>query len=59
MGIPRCAKVKYASKVDALLALKNMELRVTAGHATYAPVRAYRCRGCQRWHLTSRERAAC
>ena len=60
MKLCRCAKIKYASKVDALIALKAMELRVGAGHSTYAPVRAYRCRrGCQRWHLTSQERAAC
>lgn len=48
----------YASQVDALLTLKKLELLVTAGARPYAPVTAYRCRRCGRWHLTSKPKSA-
>lgn len=51
----RCAKLAYPSQVDALLKLKALELLTTRGERPYAPVTAYRCRRCGRWHLTSRE----
>lgn len=50
----RCGKVPYATKVDALIALKSGEVRATTGQADHAPKSVYRCRRCSRWHLTSR-----
>ena len=55
----RCGKINYATKVDALLAMGRQEVNVTMGARMskgYAPTKAYRCRRCQRWHLTSRNR---
>lgn len=58
----RCGKINYATKIDALLAMARQEVSVTTGTAKlskgYAPTRAYRCRRCLRWHLTSRGRRA-
>ena len=55
-----CQKLRYLSQVDALVALKAMELRIAAASVSsveirggYAPVRAYRCFDCTWWHLTS------
>ena len=54
----RCGKINYATKVDALLAMARQEVNVTMGTGRmskgYAPSGAYRCKRCQRWHLTSR-----
>ena len=55
--LTRCGKINYATKVDALLSMAKQEVAVTLGERTangYAPVKAYRCRRCLRWHLTSR-----
>lgn len=54
---PRCVKIAYALKVDALLALNRREIRAVAGDAVNTK-RAYYCRRCWRWHLTSQERPA-
>ena len=51
-----CQKIKYDSMVDALLALKALEIRA-AGVEAPVPVRIYRCKApCWRWHVTSRPR---
>lgn len=49
-----CAKIAYATKVEALLAMSALELMATAGDRPYAPTSAYQCPRCRRWHLTSR-----
>jgi hypothetical protein len=48
----KCAKRRYRSEIDALIALSN------AGNAhdgrAKAEVRHYRCPKCKGWHLTSK-----
>ena len=60
LRVRRCGKINYATKIDALLAMARQEVTVTTGgkglSKGYAPVRAYRCRRCLRWHLTSNGR---
>jgi hypothetical protein len=52
---PRCPKIGYRTKVDALIAMSRLEVKVTLGERPSAPVRAYACgRPCWRWHLTSK-----
>ena len=48
-----CGKIRYDSQVSALLALKSREVREVAGENVHVK-RAYYCRRCFRWHLTSR-----
>lgn len=47
-----CMKLRYRDSVSAKLALAKLQ-RQDKPHHTEA--RAYRCRTCQGWHLTSRK----
>ena len=46
-------KVGYHAKEDALLDLRDQQAKAAAGVMRYAPVRAYWCRSCRFWHLSS------
>jgi hypothetical protein len=47
-----CAKIQYASRRDALLALRAIS-RAYARRGLRGPQGAYLCEVCGRWHLTS------
>lgn len=57
----RCAKVRYLTRVDALLALSRTEHRArTSPHPSASKrheCRTYHCYRCRGWHLTSEVRA--
>lgn len=45
-------KVRYRDRIAALMALATLRHQDKAGHIE---TRAYRCRYCRGWHLTSQE----
>ena len=60
---PKCSgrcrksgKIKWNTKLDALLALENIEIKDKYNavlHHKYKESRAYMCPDCKGWHLTS------
>lgn len=60
---PKCSgrcrksgKIKWNTKLDALLALENIEMKDKYNvvlHHKYKESRAYMCPDCKGWHLTS------
>lgn len=48
----RCHKVAFGSEAEAMRRL--IELALKAPRRENLPVRAYRCPGCEAWHLTRR-----
>lgn len=49
-----CVKIGYRTQVDALIAMKALEIRAGRIEGS-VPIRAYRCPApCWRWHLTSK-----
>jgi hypothetical protein len=49
----QCSKVRYASKAQAELALKHVQLSCRRRGRT-VPTGSYWCAGCRSWHLTSK-----
>lgn len=45
-------KVSYPTEISAKIALARLIMQDKPGHTEK---RAYRCRACRRWHLTSQE----
>lgn len=50
-GTMVCVKIRYATREAADLELKMVRAMFTGGHRI--PTRAYACRHCHGWHLTS------
>lgn len=53
-----CRKRRYPTRVDAMIALADIDRRAAQGNENRDEIRAYRCPRCKGWHVTSQPKGS-